>query len=81
MKDGVDVRGHIDNGQKLYMTDLTEAADSEYYKMWRSVTIRFRVQPGAYVIIPSTEKYNDEGQFLLRLFTDQPNGHTVTAYG
>ena len=38
----------------------------------REVTARFRLSPGQYVIIPSTFDAGEEGEFILRIFTEQP---------
>jgi len=37
----------------------------------REVTGRFSFEPGEYVIIPSTFKANEEGDFILRLFSEK----------
>lgn len=36
----------------------------------REVTGRFRVQPGNYILIPSTYEQNKEGEFLVRIFSE-----------
>lgn len=35
----------------------------------REVTGRFRVPPGEYVVVPSTYEPNEEGEFMLRIYT------------
>jgi hypothetical protein len=35
----------------------------------REVTGRFRVPPGEYVVVPSTYEPNEEGDFMLRIYT------------
>lgn len=39
----------------------------------REVSARFRLAPGQYCIIPSTYEKNEEGEFILRLFTEKPS--------
>jgi len=38
----------------------------------REVTGRHRLAPGDYCILPSTFEPGDEGDFLLRIYTEQP---------
>ena len=71
VKTDVDIRADVEEGRKMYSTKLECVCPLEYYKQCRSVSKRFQVKPGTYVIIPSTTKYNEEEKFLLRIFIDQ----------
>ena len=53
-----------------YMYDC--AADSVYINR-REVFERLLLPPGRYVIIPTTWYKGEEGEFLLRVYTDEPN--------
>lgn len=39
----------------------------------REVTCRFKLPPGVYCIVPSTFDPNEEGEFLLRIFSEKQN--------
>jgi calpain-5 len=49
---------------------------SSTYTNTRSVFLRDRLKNGRYVIIPSTFEPNVEGQFLLRIYSDESNNLT-----
>ena len=37
---------------------------------YREISKRFTLPPGPYVFVPSTYEPNDEGEFLLRIFSE-----------
>lgn len=46
---------------------------SPAYSSRREVVLRSSLPPGSYIIIPSTAEPNQQGQFLLRVLTEQGN--------
>jgi hypothetical protein len=64
------------NGQQILSTDFfkynTSVARSPTYINLREVTARFSLPPGTYAIIPSTFDKGEEGDFILRCWTEAP---------
>uniref|UniRef100_A0A3Q3E3Z2 Zgc:85932 n=1 Tax=Hippocampus comes TaxID=109280 RepID=A0A3Q3E3Z2_HIPCM len=69
-------RRGIDLSIALHIYPLRPAMSSSYYSSRREVVLRGHLQPGRYVIIPSTAEPNQQGAFLLRVLTEQ--GHAAT---
>uniref|UniRef100_A0AAG5DVB0 Calpain n=1 Tax=Anopheles atroparvus TaxID=41427 RepID=A0AAG5DVB0_ANOAO len=54
---------------KEYFTSHLSAAKSTFINL-REVTCRFRLNPGMYVIVPSTFDPHEEGEFMIRVFSE-----------
>uniref|UniRef100_UPI00358EFEA7 calpain-3 n=1 Tax=Myxine glutinosa TaxID=7769 RepID=UPI00358EFEA7 len=65
-----DKKDHLPKEVFLYNKSV---AHSESYINLREVTERFRLPPGEYVIVPSTFKPHEDGEFLLRVFSEKAN--------
>ena len=63
----------IQPGRKLdeeFFNYTKSTARSRSFLNTREVSGRFRLEPGHYAVIPSTFRPGDEGDFLLRVFTE-----------
>lgn len=75
-----DAENAMKSGSKLIEKQLERIGNSGNYVNKREITKRFRVEPGYYLIVPSTFEYNVEGEFLVRIFTEQlidDNNHQI----
>lgn len=59
-------------GEQIDSSNLQRIASSGAYLNKREVTKRFNLNPGEYVIIPSTFEEDAEIKFLLRIFSEKP---------
>ncbi|XP_054604012.2 calpain-3b isoform X8 [Nothobranchius furzeri] len=59
--------------QKDFFLYTASKAKCKSYINLREVTERFRLPPGEYVIIPTTFKPHEEGEFILRVFSEKQN--------
>ncbi|XP_069029830.1 calpain-3b isoform X1 [Embiotoca jacksoni] len=57
--------------QKDFFLYTASKAKCKTYINLREVTERFRLPPGEYVIIPTTFKQHQEGEFILRVFSEK----------
>lgn len=70
IKENKDVEIAKRNAGKLYASQLEKYGSSEAYINRREITKRFELPPGNYLIIPSCFDNGHEGDFLLRIFTE-----------
>ncbi|XP_056332542.1 calpain-3 isoform X1 [Danio aesculapii] len=67
------MHGNKQHMQKEFFMSTTAKARSRAYINLREVTQRFRLSPGEYVIIPSSYEPHQEGEFILRVFSEKRN--------
>uniref|UniRef100_A0A673KDE6 Calpain-3 n=1 Tax=Sinocyclocheilus rhinocerous TaxID=307959 RepID=A0A673KDE6_9TELE len=68
-----EMHGNKQHMQKEFFMSSTFKARSRAYINLREVTQRFRLSPGEYVIVPSTYEPHQEGEFILRVFSEKRN--------
>ncbi|XP_026085277.1 calpain-3-like isoform X1 [Carassius auratus] len=68
-----EMHGNKQHMQKEFFMSSNSKARSKAYINLREVTQRFRLSPGEYVIIPSTYEPHQEGEFILRVFSEKRN--------
>ncbi|XP_029352382.1 calpain-3b isoform X5 [Echeneis naucrates] len=66
-----EMRGQTQHLQKDFFLYTASKAKCKTYINLREVTARFRLPPGEYVIIPTTFKPHEEGEFILRVFSEK----------
>uniref|UniRef100_A0A8C5E8X0 Calpain-3 n=1 Tax=Gouania willdenowi TaxID=441366 RepID=A0A8C5E8X0_GOUWI len=69
--------------QKDFFLYTASKAKCKTYINLREVTERFRLPPGEYVIIPTTFEPHQEGEFILRVFSENQNIsdiHSIFSY-
>uniref|UniRef100_A0A8L0DQL4 Calpain-3 n=1 Tax=Oncorhynchus mykiss TaxID=8022 RepID=A0A8L0DQL4_ONCMY len=69
----VSMHGNKQHMQKDFFLFNSSKARCKSYINLREVTQRFRLSPGEYVIIPSTYEPHQEGEFILRVFSEKRN--------
>ncbi|XP_034066665.1 calpain-3-like [Gymnodraco acuticeps] len=68
-----EMHGNKQHMQKDFFLLTSSKARCKSYINLREVTQRFRLSPGEYVIVPSTYEPHQEGEFILRVFSEKKN--------
>ncbi|XP_008300557.1 calpain-3b isoform X1 [Stegastes partitus] len=66
-----EMRGQNQHLQKDFFLYTASKAKCKTYINLREVTERFRLPPGEYVIIPTTFQSHQDGEFILRVFSEK----------
>ncbi|KAM9787054.1 calpain-3 isoform 2-T2 [Syngnathus typhle] len=67
------MHGNKQHMPKDFFLGSSSKARCKSYINLREVTQRFRLSPGEYVIVPSTYEPHQEGEFILRVFSEKRN--------
>ncbi|OZC04845.1 calpain family cysteine protease [Onchocerca flexuosa] len=62
-----EIYGHLDRN---FFASQKSCGRSAAFINLREVTGRFRLRPGNYIIVPSTYEPGEEGEYMLRMFTN-----------
>ncbi|KAK0424719.1 hypothetical protein QR680_008809 [Steinernema hermaphroditum] len=62
-----EISGHL--GQNFFAANKSAARSPAFINL-REVTGRFRLPPGHYVVVPSTYEPNQDGEYMVRLFSN-----------
>ncbi|XP_036094160.1 calpain-3 isoform X5 [Rousettus aegyptiacus] len=68
-----EMHGNKQHLQKNFFLYNASKARSKTYINMREVSERFRLPPSEYVIVPSTYEPHQEGEFILRVFSEKRN--------
>ncbi|XP_018590728.1 calpain-3-like isoform X2 [Scleropages formosus] len=68
-----EMHGNKQHMQKDFFLYNASKARCKSYINLREVTQRFRLPPGEYIIVPSTYEPHQEGEFILRVFSEKRN--------
>lgn len=68
-----EMHGNKQHLQKDFFLYNASKARSKTYINMREVSQRFRLPPSEYVIVPSTYEPHQEGEFILRVFSEKRN--------
>ncbi|XP_028362247.1 calpain-3 isoform X5 [Phyllostomus discolor] len=68
-----EMHGNKQHLQKDFFLYNASKARSKTYINMREVSERFRLPPSEYVIVPSTYEPHQEGEFILRVFSEKRN--------
>ncbi|XP_068198003.1 calpain-3b isoform X2 [Antennarius striatus] len=68
-----EMRGQNQHLQKDFFLYTASKAKCKTYINLREITERVRLPPGEYVIIPTTFEPHEEGEFILRVFSEKQN--------